>query len=245
MIENPEAPQPEKNAGGNPTITHPPPEPASPKDRNKGIRYYRRYASQVLKNFSPPADQSIAIATWVLVAVTVVAIVCTERDFERTQRAWIAPVGAMFADEAFSRPDMIRVQISFKNPGKEPATDINQNLDGITVPIPPGFHEWDSLTFGPNNTCDGLEVKRGHAVAYPDDPNIPEVEFEVVPKDDPSKVIRDIETGERIFILRGCFAYTAVRERHVSAFCYFLLPVQTVKITDWKFKTCPTGNYAD
>ena len=109
------------------------------------------------------------------------------------------------------------------NSGREPATAINTKyfngtIDGTSTKVVNLF----DVDVPANTSCDGLKPQAGRAVIAPTGSGSTTI-TQGSAVGDPRMVADDkIISGDKFYLVRGCFAYlTQGKERH-SGFCYIL-----------------------
>jgi hypothetical protein len=165
----------------------------------------------------------------------------SEMQIER--RAWLAPIAARIEPDSFvDNKNALVMTVDYQNTGKEPALDFNATGETGTVPIQAGLSDWNNMTFKDNHTCDGLYPKNGGATTYPSAQFVSHYRATLVEGDE--QITREVQLGERVLWVNGCFAYRTLDSIHTSAFCFYLEPNRTKPILNWQFNPCSSGNWA-
>jgi hypothetical protein len=212
---------------------------------HRGYRYYR-YACAVFCWCWKRRPDATTLGTWALAVVAFVALEDGRRSLEQSQRAWIAPTGAVQIPEGPLKPGSpFRFDIQYFNSGREPATDVNVNLGmGSTAPLPPQWKigEWTEWKAGENKSCDaGQPLKDGPAV-YPTSLfNSYNIHMTINDLDR----ISQIAAPNVVFVFKGCIVYKTANRRRESAYCFYLQPVDGILPDKWTFRTCGEGNHAN
>lgn len=171
-------------------------------------------------------------------------------EMQNERRAWIAPVGLTFIDPN-DTVYPLRVRVSYRNIGQEPAKGVRSWVDGgvigdVPLPAPiywdtlPGWHTYTEIK--PHNICKHLDETNTHAVLYPS--NTGETASLSTNEDQPLKRhVENIRSEHEIFIVIGCFSYTTIGQQKFGTFCFYLYPIPGIKdLTKWQFASCPVGN---
>jgi hypothetical protein len=210
-------------------------------------------------------DKLITFATVVIAAATIVQgyeLVTGSRDTHdlaaaalAANRAWIAPEQIILTSPVESGLPL-KYQIRITNPGKEPALEAISKVTPIGVPY---IHEdgaEDSVKFGPNSTCSGLEPKADHGVAvYPQEKTNYWVPFNVPDTSTNRRLIEDVLSKKESLVIDGCFAYRTGGQKHTSSFRFFLRDIPSSPsftidkegnpIAAWSFNAALSGNEAN
>lgn len=160
------------------------------------------------------------------------------------QRAWISPAFIRL-DGAVERDKPIPVRVTYENTGRQPARDFAYLSDPGALKVAPDFADWEHIDVGENTTCSTLSPHAGSNVVYPSAHFANEIAFTASFGDFHNQTVDDIIGRDRVFWVKGCFAYKTFNEPHHSGYCYFLQPEKDKPIQSWVFRSCPTGNSTD
>ena len=197
----------------------------------------------------PKTTNVLAVATIMLAVFAGLAYCATIDNLKRTQRAWLAPIGADMAGPV-EVGRALRVNILYENVGKEPALDVTRAVPQWgTFPIPPNIHGEAWLPSVPaikNDSCDGLTPRSGRETVYPSSSREAYKSLIYVFNAEPHPFVTEnfINMKETFFVF-GCFAYRTFNEVHKSAFCLYVQPTPDDRPEYWTFRFCPTGNHAN
>lgn len=157
-------------------------------------------------------------------------------------RAWVAPITAKLVDPLDERTNVVTIEITAQNVGREPALGTQH---GALIDAAPADQIKD------RKACEGLLPQLGEPTMYPSDRFGDTYKFASAFKGRPT-VIADIIAGRQILFIMGCFAYESAGKPRHSGFCFYLYPeigpetgnVLRKPINEWTFKGCPVGNFA-
>ena len=149
-----------------------------------------------------------------------------------SQRAWLAPFNAVVIGD-FESGKESRFQVSYRNVGREPASNIKRALS-IAWPKKGQNPQWhDSCLFATNDTEAVLTAYPSEQIGYTVEVNLKNIPaFEIL-------------SGEQTLHLSGCLAYDTFGARHYSKFCFYWVHEEGKPLKEWKWLYCPTGNEAD
>jgi hypothetical protein len=177
-------------------------------------------------------------------------------EMQQEGRPWVGPIGVALVSK--DRKEPLRVTLSYRNFGRQPATFVrNQNMV-LAPPMGPwnrveNFSWWKDPNWpSPRSLCqtksepqtvyptnEGYNVEGGVDASNP---------LPLLGVGHPAPTIQSavdaITHGEYLFIFQGCFTYVAGEKRAFTAYCFMLDP-RTSPAGDmyaWKFLPCPHGN---
>ncbi|MGC2412835.1 MAG: hypothetical protein WA459_09115 [Stellaceae bacterium] len=172
------------------------------------------------------------------------------QEMNEEQRAWIAPA-MMELDRQLKDGPPLLVSVLYFNTGKYPALDISHHEEGHIYNTPNGWDDWDNMVLVPNTTCDAIFPIVGRDVAYPAAGIAAKIDYRVIAEGKGSEagittadIIKDIIKRDRTFYVNGCFAYDSLGRARYSAYCFFLATDRDFPVEQWRFKNCPSGNWA-
>jgi len=227
-------------------------ETGSEKNRAKQ-RYQRccqctRDAYSSVKRFlkSSKTDHWLAIGTWALVIVTWILVLDARDAIEKSQRAWVAPIGAAQTPGAnLKNGQIFHFDVEYTNTGREPALDVDIiPAASELLPLPNNWEQgdWTSFRTGPNNTCGGQKPITDGPVIYPMTfPAKYQQGYYVSGQENRDRLIN----FDAVLVVKGCFVYVTGNKVHESAYCIYLQPVRNVSSEQWIFKICNEGNHAN
>lgn len=155
----------------------------------------------------------------------------------------MAPINANLLHPLEPGKQVVTVIVNTLNVGKEPAFgEVNAAL--IDAASPNEIRD--------RHACNGVSPTEGQATIYPSDTFGGTLSFARDFSKTPT-VMSDIIAGRQILFVMGCLAYTTLGKPHHSGFCFYLYPaigpetgVEFARpVSEWTFKGCPVGNYAD
>jgi hypothetical protein len=230
-----------------PPLPHAQPDVEAPKPTETSPESYGNQG----KPKQPPLNRyerwSLVVNTLTMIAVSVYAYFAwgqwvslidqgnfSIRQFETTERPWIAPLGIsrhrLEANQPFS------FTLESRNTGKSPGFSFHSFVEGVQGNPP--HDDVQRMTFPENNLCDNLPAPppdgpmilpgAGYAMDYGSDLLPEPVQFEA------------IHSGSVGLYILGCLRYTDTFSKiHHTKFCYFYSPFRK------GFRGCPVGHYAD
>jgi hypothetical protein len=208
-----------------------------------------------LAEYLGSADAWTAIATVFLVGVGIWGVIETKGALEATQRAWLTPIGAQV-----TRPLVvdqgIRFNVTFINPGREPATDVVVKIRNDTIDsYNPLYAEMTGVNVPENRACDGLKPISGRSIMAPTGPNIAGFAWSLDSRHGEPQLLVDerIIRGDKFYVVTGCAAYVTYYKPRKSSFCYVLertVSIQTMGPPNVATDLAPpqntaTGNIGD
>jgi hypothetical protein len=188
----------------------------------------------------PDAHQILALATIVLVVIGYWTLVDIEVTLERSERAWVGPTDVKI-DAAPQEDKDVKITVSVRNTGKEPAIDFFWDIDPFIV------HKSEFANAASEKAmsdyvdrCFLRESRRRQQVVYPTAGLGSGFDFTATIE----KILIDdnVINGDDVILVRGCLVYrTFAKPRH-SAVCYFF----KAKVTDPNhLNICVGGSDAD
>jgi hypothetical protein len=162
-------------------------------------------------------------------------------------RAWLAPKYVVLEELPLKLGELIHFEIVYQNLGKEPAIDMIPYQTVDTVRLPESAN-WRDAILPANRTCEALTNPRDGETIYPISPVGPAQPADNYfihmvssghPFDGP------ISLGAKTIYVQGCLAYETFKERHYSAYCFYLVPRPDKPFDQWVWGTCPGGGRAD
>jgi hypothetical protein len=176
-------------------------------------------------------------------------------EMQEEGRAWIGPTSSTAVDK--DRGEPLRVNIAYRNFGKQPATFVRNAGSWSWLGInPPGAQTedlsgWkDPKVFNPRASC---ETSSPHTTVYPGDGTLA-IE-EGASKDSQIKdengrnvsfptFLDGITHKKSVYIVFGCFTYVAGGQPEFTTFCLMLDPTinNNNDLSTWKLAFCPYGN---
>jgi hypothetical protein len=169
------------------------------------------------------ADGWTAIATIFLVLVGAWGIYEGKNALELAQRAWIVPIGAQLLLKV--EPNRgIRLGVNIINPGREPAIDVNVRIQNHVIDkYAARVTDMTNVTVPANTACDNLEPIVGRSIIGPSQPG-GAFQWNVDSQHGEPSLLGDenIATGNKFYVVEGCFAYMTYQKRHTSSFCYVM-----------------------
>lgn len=164
-----------------------------------------------------------------------------------TQRAWLEPAGAQADWRSDGADPSLRVWVTVKNTGHEPALGFNFLTRTHNRDLPParpdGSVDWTDASFWktlPVTLCSTVEPRLGSQITFPGGVSL----IDSKPLKDAKRVSATAE-GTSVFVLTGCIAYVSLAEVRKSGFCFYLQPERGVAKEAWStLRSCPVGNTA-
>ncbi len=216
------------------------------------------------------------LATWSTVvgaAVAVIAAVIGAVTFDRTQRAWIAPMAiSILGTPQVGKP--ITISLKFENVGNEPAREVVLgSLTASLIPLRTGHGDIpyiEGVAWPRNTSCDVTVVGKSDATYFPSSTNrayehvahaftgggpvrmaidgaMREVTVDGVPQ--------EVFDKKAAFFVHGCILYRTETifsgllpgelPLRRSAFCFYVLPLREGEFYQGVSLTCPVGNDAN
>jgi hypothetical protein len=219
---------------------------------NERRRYYYRktckFFNNVLKSRGK-VEHWLALGTWALALVALLALWDSKDALEKSQRAWLAPITMAFDPDRSPTSEKLSLRLLYQNTGREPALNWTHREKGGAKLFKDDFNDWDNIDFAENKTCDNLTPRATSPSVYPS-PGGQWAEsyyVDAVPDQNinAAALLAQVRSRERILWINGCFAYTTIDKPHFSAFCYYLYPDRVLSFDRWKFRECPSGHWAN
>lgn len=159
-------------------------------------------------------------------------------------RAWVAPIGAKLTEPLDINNPVAAVNVTVENTGKEPAIDVAY-LTTIEAEVLDKIQEF-------THVCADLKPIRGQTTLYPSNKFQVNINNAVKFVNKPN-AIADILNGKQVLVVKGCVAYNTAGKPRSTSFCFFLYPelgpetgvLRNKAPSEWTFRGCPIGNYAD
>ena len=189
---------------------------------------------------SPDASKILAFATILLVVIGYWTLRDYEVTLERSERAWVGPVDVKI-DAAPQKDKDVKITVSVRNTGKEPAIDVFHDINPFIV------HKGEfSEVVGERamseyvDWCLSQPSRRRQQVLYPSSGF--GAGFDYTNTIDKTLVDDALINGDDIILVRGCLVYSTFAKMRHSAFCSFYKE----KVTDpAHLNLCVGGSDAD
>ena len=199
---------------------------------------------EMIKVYDPIRDQAIAAnksATATNKSATASAKVAedSEKSLIAGSRAWVGPTDAKITSGAPGEGQPVKVVISVRNSGREPARDVRW----IPTKIVAASDEDVSLSQKVDTNlrfCLGTPSQQFGQVIYPTGGFGEGFEYTVL--FDGNEVDQDFVDGKKLFVLQGCLTYESFGATRHSAFCYFFKNKTTALE---HLNICASGSSAD
>jgi hypothetical protein len=175
-------------------------------------------------------------------------------EMQQEGRAWVGPIGVALVSK--DRDEPLRVTLSYRNYGKQPAAftrnstigAINQLLAGKQIEELPWWK--DPKLFNPRSLC---QTSSSSQTLYPaDNPGYsveggPTKDAQFIVAGDPvsiQSVLAEVTQRHLLYLFYGCLTYVAGGKTQFTSYCFMLDPrtSSNADIYTWRFLTCPYGN---
>jgi hypothetical protein len=197
---------------------------------------------EMIKVYDPIRDQAIAAnesASATNKSATASAKVAedSEKSLVAGSRAWVGPTDAKITSGAPAEGQPVKVVISVRNSGREPARDVRW--------IPTKIVDANEGTLNQKmdtnlRFCLGTPSQKFGQVIYPTGGFGEGFEYTV--QFDGSEIDQEVIDGNRVFVVQGCLTYESFGATRHSAFC-FLFKNKTTALEH--LNICSTGSSAD
>jgi hypothetical protein len=152
-------------------------------------------------------------------------------------RAWISPVNANITSE-ISKNAPLEFSITYTNSGRSPALDVHPVYSLDKIPSSKFADNSINDFIEGKDVCEGVDIKPGAQVAYPDLPDT--FMFKVAL---PGWIDDGVISGETTMLARMCFVYKTMGQVHHTAFCYYYRVGSSP--ANKQMNVCPVGSHAD
>lgn len=178
---------------------------------------------EMIKVYDPIRDQAIAAnesakATNRSASASATVAEDSERSLVASSRAWVGPTDAKITSGAPAVGQPVKVVISVRNSGREPARDFRW----IPTKIVSSKSDEGTLSQKVDTNlrfCLGTPSQKFGQVIYPTGGFGDGFEFTVL--FDGSEIEEEVINGEKILVVQGCLTYESFGATRHSAFCFF------------------------
>jgi hypothetical protein len=175
-------------------------------------------------------------------------------EMQQEGRPWVGPIGVALVSKDRNEP--LRVTLSYRNFGRQPATFVRNQSNVMAPTMEPWNRIEDSSWWkdpkwpSPRSLCQTTSepqtiypTNQGYNVEAGADASNPLLFLPGVPMPIQSAVDA-ITQREFLFIFKGCFTYVVGKKHAFTAYCFMLDPrtSPTADMHAWRFLTCPYGN---
>lgn len=169
------------------------------------------------------------------------SVALAEKSLIAANRAWIAPDAVIILNKlALGKP--LNLGITYRNIGKEPATDVTYTFVAGRIVAKEQYPEWSASDLGvPENKMCEEQFTGDVGVAYPNSPDRYAVTYTIEPEFTDTFIIK----AQTTYFVQGCIKYQTLGTIHHAAYCFYMHSVVGIPPEKWNFRFCPTGNYAD
>jgi hypothetical protein len=175
-------------------------------------------------------------------------------EMQEESRAWIGPASLSLV--AKDRDEPLRVNIGYRNFGRQPATFVRASSTGSFVAMDPGKRIEDlagwkvPAVFDPKSQC---KRTSSYTTEYPGDIFLSfeggvskanqlsddqghQVSFQTL--------LDGVAQKHELYVVYGCFTYVAGQKHEFTTFCAMLDPTSSnnMDLSTWKLAFCPFGN---
>jgi hypothetical protein len=191
--------------------------------RYHSIIYYARYwiwrVLCGLWRHSPYASQILAFATILLVIIGYWTLRDYEVTLERSERAWVGPIDVKI-DAAPQQDKDVKITVSVRNTGREPAIDVFQDINPFIVHKSEFSEAVSEKAMSEYvDWCLSQPSHRRQQVLYPSSGF--GAGFDYTNLIDKALVDDALINSDDIILVRGCLVYSTFAKTRHSAFCFF------------------------
>ena len=203
-------------------------------------RYWLRNALRWLWRHRPDAQQILAFATILLVMISYWTLVDLGVTLERSERAWVGPIDVKL-DGALQKDKEVKITVSVRNTGREPAIDVFQDINPFIVHKSEFSEAVSEKAMSEYvDWCLSQPSHRRQQVLYPSSGF--GAGFDYTNIIDKALVDDALINGDDIILVRGCLVYSTFAKTRHSAFRFFYKE----KVTDpAHFNICVGGSDAN